>query len=175
MTGHHEQQEDSQLDTRKLSTFFAAIMVLAGCGQSQENPPGETVNAPPSASPDSPPALQRPASTSDARVYFITPDDGATVPSPVTVEFGSQAMAVVPAGDTTPDSGHHHVLIDTGLPDLNLPIPKDERHVHFGDGSSATELELPPGEHTLQLLFGDFLHIPHEPPVISERITITVE
>jgi hypothetical protein len=84
-------------------------------------------------------------------------------------------MMVVPAGDSTANSGHHHVLVDTDLPDMSLPVPKDERHVHFGDGSSATELELAPGEHTLQLLFADFLHIPHEPPVYSERITITVE
>ncbi|MBT8080632.1 MAG: DUF4399 domain-containing protein [Gammaproteobacteria bacterium] len=121
------------------------------------------------------PALERTPSTPDARVFFITPEDGATVTSPVAVEFGMDGMAVVPAGDTAPASGHHHILIDTGLPDLDLPVPNDDRHVHFGDGSSATQLTLPPGEHTLQLLFADHLHIPHEPPVYSERITITVE
>ena len=97
------------------------------------------------------------------------------VSSPVTLEFGMEVMTVVPAGDMTADSGHHHILIDTGLPDLKLPIPKDERHVHFGDGSSSTELDLAPGEHSLQLLVGDHLHIPHDPPVYSEVITITVE
>jgi hypothetical protein len=72
-------------------------------------------------------------------------------------------------------SGHHHVLIDAELPAMDMPIPADANHVHFGDGSSTTELTLEPGEHTLQLLFADHLHIPHDPPVYSDRITITVE
>ena len=84
-------------------------------------------------------------------------------------------MAVVPAGNHMPHSGHHHLLIDTGLPELGLPIPKDESHVHFGDGSTQTEITLEPGEHTLQLLLGDHLHIPHDPPLSSARITITVK
>jgi hypothetical protein len=84
-------------------------------------------------------------------------------------------MTVVQAGDNTPDSGHHHLLIDTGLPDLSLPVPADANHVHFGDGSTVTERTLPSGEHTLQLLFADYLHIPHLPLVYSEPITITVE
>ncbi len=109
------------------------------------------------------------------RVYFITPSDGDVVSSPVVVTFGIEGMAVVPAGQDTPQSGHHHVIIDVELPNLNLPIPADAHHVHFGDGSSATELELEPGEHTLQLLFANFLHIPHDPAVKSERMTITVE
>ena len=149
--------------------WLVTAMMLVACGQEQ-------ASAPPATSPDaSPPSLQRTASNSDARVFFITPADGASVTSPVVVEFGMESMMVVPAGDSTANSGHHHVLVDTDLPDLSLPVPKDERHVHFGDGSSATELGLAPGDHTLQLLFADFLHIPHEPPVYSERITITVE
>ena len=72
-------------------------------------------------------------------------------------------------------SGHHHLLIDTDLPDPGLPIPKDDNHVHFGDGSTETEITLEPGEHTLQLMLGDHLHIPHDPPVTSEQITISVE
>jgi hypothetical protein len=84
-------------------------------------------------------------------------------------------MSVAPAGDSTPMSGHHHVLIDAELPAMDMPIPADANHVHFGDGSSTTELTLEPGEHTLQLLFADHLHIPHDPPVYSDRITITVE
>ncbi len=149
--------------------WLVTATTLVACGQEQ-------ASAPPAASPEvSPPTLQRTASNSDARVFFITPADGAKVTNPVVVKFGMDSMTVVPAGDATVNSGHHHVLIDTDLPDLSLPVPKDERHVHFGDGSSATELELAPGKHTLQLLFADFLHIPHEPPVYSERITITVE
>ena len=154
---------------RKLGLLIAAATTLAACGQEQESAPA----AP--APQTSPPTLQRTAAAADARVFFITPGDGAVLTSPVAVEFGMEAMDVVPAGDMAANSGHHHILIDTDLPDLNLPIPKDERHVHFGDGTSATELELPAGEHTLQLLFADYLHIPHEPPVYSERITITVE
>jgi hypothetical protein len=84
-------------------------------------------------------------------------------------------MDLVPAGQQAEHSGHHHVLVDTGLPDLDLPVPADERHIHFGDGSSSTELVLEPGEHTLQLLFADHLHIPHDPPVYSEVITVMVE
>jgi len=119
--------------------------------------------------------LPRTASPGGARVFFIAPADGATVPTTFTIEFGVEGMAVVRAGDNTADSGHHHLLIDTDLPDLALPIPADANHIHFGDGSKLTERTLPPGEHTLQLLFADYLHIPHLPPVYSERITITVE
>ena len=119
--------------------------------------------------------LPRTASVPGARVYFITPADGATVSNPVTIEFGIEGMTVVKAGDDAAGSGHHHLLIDTGLPDPGLPIPADENHVHFGDGSTSTELTLVPGTHTLQLLLGDHLHIPHDPPVTSETISITVK
>ena len=95
--------------------------------------------------------------------------------SPVHIEFGIEGMTVVPAGDQTPDSGHHHLLVDTPLPDLSMPIPKDAQHIHFGDGSTSTDLELAPGKHTLQLLLGDYRHVPHDPPVMSEQITITVQ
>ena len=84
-------------------------------------------------------------------------------------------MEVVKAGVDKPDSGHHHLLIDTGLPPAGLPIPADDQHVHFGDGSTSTEIALAPGQHTLRLLLGDHRHIPHDPPVASEPITIMVE
>jgi len=119
--------------------------------------------------------LPRTPSVEGARVFFITPADGATVSNPITVEFGIEGMEVVKAGDNQPHSGHHHLLIDTGLPDLGLPIPADSQHVHFGDGSTSTEITLPPGEHTLQMLLGDHLHIPHNPPLSSAVITVTVE
>ncbi len=119
--------------------------------------------------------LPRTASVDGANVFFISPADGATVTNPISIEFGISGMDIVKAGNNQPGSGHHHLLIDTGLPDLGLPIPADEHHVHFGDGSTDTEISLPPGEHTLQLLLGDFLHIPHQPPVVSEAVTITVE
>ena len=120
-------------------------------------------------------SLPRTASEAGASVFFITPADGSTVASPVAIEFGIEGMTVVKAGDDTPGSGHHHLLVDTGLPDPGLPIPADENHIHFGDGSTSTELTLAPGTHTLQLLLGDHLHIPHDPPVTSETISITVK
>ncbi|MCH9693999.1 MAG: DUF4399 domain-containing protein [Gammaproteobacteria bacterium] len=118
--------------------------------------------------------LPRTAATNGARVFFITPEDGATLTNPINIDFGIEGMSVVKAGDNAPDSGHHHLLIDTDLPDVNLPIPADANHVHFGDGSTSTEVTLAPGEHTLQMLLGDHLHIPHDPPVVSAVITVTV-
>lgn len=119
--------------------------------------------------------LPRTDSAEGASVFFITPADGATVSNPVSVQFGIEGMDVVKAGDNQPHSGHHHLLIDTGLPDLSLPIPADSQHVHFGDGSSSTEITLEPGEHSLQMLLGDYLHIPHDPPLASDIITVIVE
>ena len=113
-------------------------------------------------------------SASDAEVYFISPVDGAIVDSPVTVRFGLRGMGVAPAGTDRPGTGHHHLLIDTGLPPLDAPVPADGQHVHFGGGQTETTIELEPGTHTLQLLLADHRHIPHEPPIVSERITIRV-
>lgn len=119
--------------------------------------------------------LPRSPAPAEARVFFITPEDGATVTSPVAIEFGIEGMDVVTAGTEKANAGHHHLLVDTGLPATDQPIPADEQHIHFGDASTATELELEPGEHSLQLLLGDHLHIPHDPPVTSDVITITVQ
>ncbi|PSF12672.1 DUF4399 domain-containing protein [Marinobacter shengliensis] len=111
-----------------------------------------------------------------AAVYFVTPLDGQTVSSPVTVRFGLEGLGVAPAGVEREKTGHHHLLINVDdLPPMDKPIPADERHIHFGGGQTQTTLELEPGEYTLQLLVGDHLHIPHEPPVMSEKITVTVE
>ncbi len=117
----------------------------------------------------------RTASTADAAVFFITPGDGDTVSSPVTVEFGLSGMSVVTAGVNEAHSGHHHLLVDTDPPNMGLPIPADANHIHFGDASTSTELTLEPGEHTLRLLLGDHLHIPHDPPVMSDPITIIIK
>lgn len=111
-----------------------------------------------------------------AQVYFIGLADGAVLKNPVTVHFGLRGMGVAPAGIAQPGTGHHHLLIDVDtLPALDQPIPADEHHRHFGAGQTETVLELAPGTHTLQLLLGDAQHQPHVPPVISERITVTVE
>lgn len=113
-----------------------------------------------------------------ARIYFITPLDGETVTSPVTVRFGLEGMEVAPAGVDKPHTGHHHLLIDTEPPqgeDMHKPIPADDHHRHFGGGQTEAEIELAPGPHTLQLLLGDKNHAPHAQPVLSDKITIMVE
>lgn len=159
------------------AAMFSVIVLLAGiaCSPANNETENSATQAAPAAEAAAPAAMPRSPSGEGASVFFVSPADGDTVTSPFAVEFGIGAMEVVRAGDNTPNTGHHHVLIDTGLPALDMPIPADEQHVHFGDGSSATELTLEPGEHTLQLLLGDHLHIPHDPPVYSVRITVTVE
>jgi len=113
-------------------------------------------------------------SPAGAKVYFISPQHGETVRSPVTVRFGLKGMGVAPAGIEMVNTGHHHLIVDAPLPDLTATIPTDDHHRHFGGGQSETEITLAPGTHTLQLVLGDYLHVPHTPPVVSEQITITV-
>jgi len=158
----------------KLRILFLSGLVF-GLGACTEKSVEEPTAAVQPAAASKPAAMPRTASAEGASVFFITPANGATVTNPIQIEFGIEGMDVVKAGDNQPNSGHHHLLIDTDIPNLGLPIPADERHVHFGDGRTATEIVLPPGEHTLQMLLGDHLHIPHEPPLVSEPITITVE
>lgn len=114
-----------------------------------------------------------------AKVYFIGLDDGAVVKSPVKVQFGIQGFGITPAGTTGKrrhTAGHHHLLIDVKqLPDMDEPIPRDSRHIHFDQGETETQLDLPPGKHTLQLLLGDEQHEPQDPALFSEKITITVQ
>jgi len=110
-----------------------------------------------------------------AKVYFISPQDGARVRSPLVVRFGLNGMGVAPAGIEMVNTGHHHLIIDAPLPDLTATIPTDEQHRHFGGGQTETEITLAPGVHTLQLVLGDHLHVPHHPPLVSDKITITVE
>ena len=163
---------------RASSAYLPATLLLAcstlifGCGQdtADQEPAAEQ-----SAEPAAAPALPRSASAEGARIFFITPTDGATVSNPVKIEFGIEGMSVVKAGDATPNSGHHHLIVNADLPDLGVPIPANDNYIHFGDGSTATEITLEPGQHTLQMLLGDHLHIPHDPPLVSETITITVE
>ncbi len=149
-----------------------SILALAACGQKPADEPPVAEQADVTTEPM---AMTRTASVDGASVFFITPADGATLTNPVNIEFGIAGMDVVKAGFDQPHSGHHHLLIDTGLPDLGLPIPADDHHIHFGDGSTTTEITLAPGEHTLQMLLGDHLHIPHDPALTSAQITITVE
>ena len=120
-------------------------------------------------------AAERTPAPEGAAVYFIAPAAGSQLNSSVTVRFGLRGMGVAPAGIQLADTGHHHLLVDVdALPALDQPIPADPHHVHFGKGQTETTIELSPGKHTLQLLLGDFLHTPHQPPVMSERIEIDV-
>ena len=115
-------------------------------------------------------------SPAGAAVYFINLKDGDTVSSPFKVQFGLTGMGIAPVGTQTQNTGHHHLIIDTKLSDeeLKRPIAADARHVHFGGGQTETMVTLPAGRHTLQLVLGDWSHIPHNPPVMSAVITITV-
>ena len=112
----------------------------------------------------------------DAEVFIMEPGDGSIVTSPVTVKFGLTNMQLAPAGENIEDSGHHHLLIDLAeLPDMSVPLPASDQIVHFGKAQTETTIELAPGVHSLQLLLGNYLHIPHDNAVISKKITITVE
>jgi hypothetical protein len=116
-------------------------------------------------------------SPAGATVYFINLKDGQEVKSPFLVQFGLSGMGVAPAGVEKPNTGHHHLLIDTTLTSEQLkePIPADDGHRHFGGGQTEAVITLPKGKHTLQLVLGDWSHIPHVPPVISKVIAITVD
>jgi hypothetical protein len=140
------------------SLLGAALLLLAGATHALE-----------------PPRARTPA-PAGAEVYFISPRDGATVGRDVVVRFGLKGMGVAPAGVQADKTGHHHLLVNTELPaDLGAPLPNDAKHRHFGAGQTETTLTLEPGKHTLQLLLGDWLHVPHDPPVVSAKITVTVE
>jgi hypothetical protein len=134
-----------------------AALLAAGCGDSGPSGPKRT------------------PSPAGAKVMILEPKDGAEVTSPVTVKFGIEGMTLAPAGEEKPNAGHHHVLIDTKIADINAPIPADDNHKHFGKAQTEAQLELKPGKHTLQLLLADHNHIPHDPVVQSDVITITVK
>lgn len=117
-----------------------------------------------------------PAPVAQPRVFVLNLRDGAEVSSPFAVEFGLLGMMVAPAGEEMEGGGHHHLLINASAADIapGEPLPADDAHRHFGGGQTSTTLELPPGEHTLQLVMGDHNHVPHDPPVVSAPITVTV-
>jgi Domain of unknown function (DUF4399) len=118
------------------------------------------------------------ATTASAEVYVVAPSDGAKVSNPVVVRFGLKGMGVAPAGVKFDGAGHHHLFIDTDIPaDLSQPIPAavENKIMHFGKGQTEVALTLPPGKHTLQLVLGDYLHVPHNPAVVSKKITVTVK
>jgi len=122
-------------------------------------------------------AADRIAAPAGAEVYFIAPQNGAKLHSPVTIKFGLKGMGIAPAGIKFDNTGHHHLLVDTELSELKLdaPMPATDKIVHFGKGQTETTLTLSPGKHTLQLVFADYLHQSFDPPLTSKKITITVD
>lgn len=115
-------------------------------------------------------------SPKDAQVYFIWPQDGTVIHGgKFWLRMGLRNMGVCPKGVELPNVGHHHVLVDTELPPMTEQIPSDRNHLHFGAGETEARIELPPGKHTLQLLLGDHDHTPHDPPIYSKKITVTVQ
>jgi hypothetical protein len=153
-----------------MRTFVIAALVLAASLSAVPLARAQAPAAPASAAP-----LARTASPPGAEAYLISPKDGAKVKSPVLVQFGLKGMGVAPAGVKFDNTGHHHLLVDTDAPaDLAAPLPVTDKILHFGKGQTEAQVPLSPGKHTLQLLLGDQNHVPHNPPVISKKITITV-
>ena len=121
------------------------------------------------------PPIARTPRPAEAKLFIISPQNGDTVSSPVTVRFGLTGMEVAPAGTATPNTGHHHLIIDSPVPAFDAPLQKDDRHLHFGAGQTEANVVLTPGKHRLQLVLADKDHVPHDPPLVSEPITITVK
>lgn len=168
------------MTSKRIHAVLAVGVILCGIGaaaRAQDQPaapmpmPGHdhaTAAAPPATG-------GRAKAPADAYAYIGWPNNGEVIHSTTFhVWFGLRGMGVAPAGTDKPNTGHHHLLIDTPLPPLDEPIPNDKNHLHFGLGQTETMLELPPGTHTLQLLLGDANHIPFDPPVMSQKITIYV-
>jgi len=161
--------------TRRL-TLLAAILVRPRgpcAAQPLDHDPAHEGSATPAAVDADAPRPRTPA-PADAYVYLGWPQDGSVVGPRFRIWFGTRNFGVAPAGVNKPNTGHHHLICDSPLPALDKPIANDRNHLHFGLGQTETVLELPPGTHTLQLLMGDADHVPHDPPVMSKRITITV-
>ena len=154
---------------------FVFILPVFGCSRqpAAPSPAPAPVTAQP---PETAPSPSRAKSSPGARVFFVAPRDGETVASPVTVKFGIEGIEVAPAGEVRDNSGHHHLLVDLAFPPpFDQPLPFSEHLLHFGQGQTETSLNLSPGTHTLQLLLAGGNHIPHDQPVFSEKIQITVK
>jgi len=152
---------------RPPTALLIATMLLFGCGQDES---ATTTDSTPATE-----ALDLTSAPEGAVAYIISPTDGETVESPFLVQFGLSSMGVAPAAVEVENTGHHHLLIDVEeLPSLDEPLPATDNIRHFGGGQTETVLDLPPGTHTLQILLGNYAHVPHDPPVVSEKITIEV-
>lgn len=133
-------------------------------------------------------ALQSQEPPQGAKVFIVSPADGATVDKTFTVKFGIEGMGLKPAGDATPHTGHHHLLVDvdkepaadqplptTLMPENNAPLPAGPQVLHFGKAQTEATITLAPGKHTLQLVLGDRFHVPFKPSVESQKITVQVK
>jgi len=158
--------------TRSLMALTFCLAVT-GCSQEASEPASE---APAAATAAPAPAATMPRKTSPqgAMVYIISPENGEEVQSPVTVVFGIKGAGIAPAGIDLPNTGHHHLIVDSELASMATPIPADAQHIHFGGGQTEATVELSAGEHVLQLALGDYLHIPHDPPLLSDPVTVQV-
>jgi len=112
--------------------------------------------------------------SANPKVYFINLEDGDRVESPFLIQFGLSGMGIAPAGTDKANTGHHHLLINVNEIDLSKPIPSSSNHIHFGGGQTESLVDLMPGDYSIQLVLGDMTHTPHNPPIISQRINITV-
>jgi hypothetical protein len=146
----------------RLSTLAVLVVTLGAFGARAEHSADHT-------------AIPRTPRPPDAKLYIISPQDGETVTSPVTVRFGLSGMGVAPASVATPNTGHHHLIVDAPTPPADAPIPNDDQHIHFGGGQTETTVTLAPGTHTLHLVLGDKDHVMPNPPLVSETVTITVQ
>ena len=155
-----------------ISFLLPATLALACSGSSKapSSPPSIIATSQPESK------LARAKSSPGAKVFFVDLKDGDTLTNPVTLKFGVEGIELAPAGEVKDNSGHHHLLIDIDpLPPMDAPLPSTQRIQHFGKAQNETTQEIPPGPHTLQLLFAGGNHVPHDPPVMSSKINITVK
>lgn len=147
------------------------ILIAAGILVSAAAFAADAPNAAPAAA-----DVLHPKAPAGARAFIVVPQDGATVGQDVHVQFGVEGIAIAPATEATPNTGHHHLLIDaTALPAAGVPIPNDATHKHYGKGQTEDTIHLGPGDHTLQLEFANAAHVPFEPPILSKKITVHVK
>jgi len=151
-----------------VASLLLLVMALPGCSGEQPAEPAR----PGGAAATGP---QRSVAPPGAAVFIISPQNGATVSSPVQVKFGVSGIDIAPAGQLAANSGHHHLLIDTELANPDQPVPADAQHLHYGKGQTEATIDLEPGQHTLQLVLADGNHVPHQAPIVSKIVTITVE
>ncbi len=152
----------------------APLIVMASPVAAAEASPDQKAERSPATAEQAQPAAPRTPGRKEAWLYIGWPNNGEVVGTRFKVWFGLRNFGVAPAGVRKDGTGHHHLLIDTDLKALDEPIPSDKQHLHFGKGQTETILELPPGRHTLQLVLADADHVPHDPPIMSKKITVTV-